>query len=324
MKDPRIEQVLDATPNLTWEYVESIPVAKINRRKSHANQARISDPLNTEKVREYKNSMLAGDKFPAAVLFVDGDEYVTSDGNHRNEAIFELGNETQDAYIVVCDDPTVRTALTFEWNAINGWTSSDEDRDRQLVFLAQQGMTLREAAQRLHISAKRAEDVMAEDAGHTRASSLGAKSPWAKINSRASRVRLHREIRLDSVFAAAVHLAARFQLTFREVKDLVEKLPSSSETDQVALITAETRRRVRDAEVAAGKKSSNHRGQSPRVLFDAHLSYIYKNVLGGFDKVMFGMNSEEASTLLTKVIETRMLLQEAEKKLGRALTPESV
>lgn len=323
MKDPRIEQVLEAMPNLTWSYTESIPVSRINRRKSHANQARISEPLNAEKVKEYKNSMIAGDKFPASVFFIDGEDYVTSDGNHRNEAVFELGNETQDAYLVVCDDPVVRTALTFEWNAINGWTSSDEDRDRQLVFLVKQGMTLKDAARSLHISAKRAEDVMAEDVGHNRAISLGVKSPWAKVSSRASRIRLTRDIPLDSVFVVAVRHAARFEMPYREIKTFVDGLPRTSEGEQLTYVNTESRRRQRDLEIAKGKRNSNHRGQTPRVLFDAHLAYIAQKVTKGFDLVTFGLNTEEIEILMERVIETRLLLQEAEKQMVLLLDPVS-
>lgn len=325
MKDPRIEQVLDSNPNVAWEYQASVPLRQISKVKSHANQARIDRPVDAELVRQYKESLIAGDEFPALVLFPDGDEFIVSDGNHRVEAKRAAGRSTTDAYVVVTDSPVDRDLLTFEWNLLNGKMSTDEDRDRHAIYLIQRGLVKADVAARLHMNRKRLEEVLAEDEGHTRAMGLGVKSPWAKLPSRYAKVRLHKDVTLDTVFAAAVKFAARFSLKTPQVKAFAAELKAlRSEQEGLDLIAkytkgflAEIEKQRREA--LAGRRRSNNPGQNPYVLFNAHLAYIFKAVGNEFNKlVVSGLTDEEKQAFRSKLANARAVLADAQDVIDNA------
>ncbi len=318
MRDPRVEQVLNTTANLAWEYLPTVPLSKINKTKSHANQARIDKAIDADLVRRYKDDMLRGDEFPAIVLYVDGDEYDTSDGNHRTEAKREMKQPTIDAYVVVCDDAVARQALTYEWNVLNGKAASDEDRDQHAAFLVKQGVTQKNVAERLHMPAKRVEEIVHESDGHTRAMNLGVKAPWARVGSRYARVRLHRDLTLDPTFAAAVKFASTYNLTGKQVKEFTEEINGQrTEADQLTLINTRTKQIRAEIERAKKEKSgrkTNHKGQSPRWLFEAHLAYIQKAIDAADFKplIVDVLNDEEKKALRDRILSVKARLAEAE------------
>lgn len=333
MRDPKVEQVLNSTPGLEWEYVSTLPLLKVNLKKSHQNQARIDAPINTEWVRRYKEDKVSGDQFPAPVFFLDSGEYIVSDGNHRVTADTELGRTTTDGYVVICDNPTTRAALTFEWNTLIGHTATDEDTDRHVIYLMNQGETMKAIAAGLHLSPRRVEEVVAEDAGHVRAVRMSVKSPWARIPSRAGRVRLHRDLPMDEPFAAAVKIAGQYALNGIQVKEFtaeVSQLPS--EASQLALIAAKSRefakadRLRKEAEAEKRKTRRGGKGQPPAKFFKAHLSYVGKAISGDLvhgksfaELVGEPLNEEELTDMLVDIAQTRNFLFEAERVLREVL-----
>lgn len=237
MRSLLVEEILKKHSNIEWDYVPELKLASIDRKRSHKNQARVSQPLAPATVYQYKTAMLNGAEFPALVVFPDSaSKFVVADGNHRLEAAIESGRKTHDAYLVVTDDPATKLLITFELNStVNGLTPTDSDRDLQAVFLVQQGLARSAVAAHLSMSINRIDELMRENTATQRVESLGFSKIWNKV-PRTSRSHLAR-IKLDPVLESATHCAADWGLSIQEVRDLVKAvLAAPSEADQLSKV----------------------------------------------------------------------------------------
>lgn len=316
MRSPQIEQVLE-DQRLPYEYIQHFDISKVDRTKSQQNQARIEAPIDLEVVRQYRDLLQEDVEFPGIVLFYDGSTNIVSDGNHRLEANALVGNKVIDAYLVVCDDPVTRMALTFKWNMINGYGRKQDDADQHAVFLVKQGMTNRQVSRHLGMSTGRVEDALSVDAGHTRAVTLNIKAKWAKL-SKSAKIRVQRDADLDAVFSSVVKLAAKFELNNREIFDLLKDLKiQTSEADKLTYIALKSTQKQKEADAVRDHKkvTSTNRGKNPRALTNAHLEYLAKHIVAQFDIITQGFDTAEIAEFLSRIETTEAALGEAKSLL---------
>lgn len=318
MKSPIIEQALESEPNLKWEYVSSVRLDRFDKSKSLGNQARILKAITLEKVRRFRDALLAGQDFPAVIAYRDGDKYVIIDGNHRLEAFELAGRLHIDVYVVDTKDADERLLLTFMMNGLNGDPNTEEETDYHAIVLFRRGFTAKDIAAKFGISRRRVEDAIVEDDGHSRAVKLGVKSPWAKFPSREARVRVQRDLFMDSVFADVVRLVAKYSLGTKDIKALTEKLLSfTSEQAQLDYLHKLARDLKKEQEAQRGMtKRRGGSGRDSRGLFEMHLEFLLKNVGDSFrDVLVAGLTDDEKAEFRAKVQRAREALQFAEQQL---------
>lgn len=317
VQDPRIEASLNANPNLAWEYIHAIGIHQVDEQKSFNNQARIQEPLDKALVVQYQQAVRAGDRFPALTLYEDSPgKYVLVDGNHRYAAYKAEKITTFDAYLVVADDPSERTALTFELNTLNGRPTSDEDRAHQAVTLVHQGFARSAVALRLHVTQKFVDDSVADYQGLERARLVGVGNTYTAIPSKFQRTRLYHGFAMDKAFALAVQFVAKFPMLNKEVTAFIEQVQAyGNETDQLAYIRSRHAGAVKAAEIARKAKKTRRRsggGAAIHVLFNAHLAY-FESI--DEDAMILGMTSEERESLGKRIDTVLPRLQVLESRL---------
>lgn len=311
MRSPQVEQALYNHPNLVWEYREEVQLSSIDRKKSHQNQARISEPLIPAIVNAYADAAKNGAEFPAIVCYEDSnDTFVNMDGNHRVEALLKAKRETTDAYVVLTEDPLERILLTYELNTINGIPTSEKDRLNQTVNLYHQGFTVADISKHLNISVKRVHEGISDYNGQVRARGLSVQNSWSKIEARSTRVQLQQALTLDKVFSLAVQYVANFGLTTADTKKLIASVKElSSEVDQLNLI--------RGAIALAEKERDSHKRGQPLHLpvnqLKIHLAYWNKtNPVA----IIQAMTADERQSVRPQVIQAITQLEKVISAIG--------
>jgi hypothetical protein len=141
---------------LTWNVI-TISLAEIDWEVSANNCARMRNPLNTEKIDEYRASMAAGDVFPMPVVEVLGaGKYVILGGNQRCNALKQLSGCNAEV-VVYCVKPLIsaeREAVIRSLNARHGWGTEKSERLEHAVYLVREcGMLADDAARLMTVSA---------------------------------------------------------------------------------------------------------------------------------------------------------------------------
>lgn len=119
-RNPIYEQVLDKS-GVSWEYLESVSLDQVSRRKGLDNQARLEQPIDEDLVARYAERKREGDQFPAIVCYFERNRYIPIDGNNRLAADDKNGTKKGDIYLVKSSDPMVLARLTWIFNnEVNG------------------------------------------------------------------------------------------------------------------------------------------------------------------------------------------------------------
>lgn len=310
MKDPRTEQLLDSFADVVWDYRPTLRIDQIDLKQSRKNQARIHEPIRAEWVDELRIPLSQGLDLPAIVVFEDKpNKYIIIDGNHRTEAHVREGHKTLDAYVVLADDPADRQMLTFAFNPRDGHGPSDDDKAWQAVNLIAQGQDREQVATVLQMPVSRVDTALADYRGEERARKLSASSHYRKV-PKTSRVHMHRSLRLDRVFAAAVTYVAKFEVSFKDTRALVSEINAfASEDEQLqAIKTAmsaaqkvlDRQKAEREAKKQGKIVRSSNTGLSPLNRYIGHMEYIVQKT-----------NPTEIKTIITASTS-----QERERILG--------
>jgi hypothetical protein len=152
--DPDAEFVLQEIAGIDVDNVE-ITLDRIDWRESANNCARISAPLNDEKITDYHAAMARGDVFPKIVVEQSDNGFIILGGNQRANAVkrFEDSSIVLQAYKV---DPLTsgdRELVIRSLNARHGWGSTKAERLEHAVYLAQaKGISTSVAARAMCVS----------------------------------------------------------------------------------------------------------------------------------------------------------------------------
>jgi ParB-like chromosome segregation protein Spo0J len=134
--DPDAETILRDIAKLPFQE-DYISLNDIDWSESANNCARLTDPLNHEKIEDYATCMRAGDAFPRIVVERHKrGKYVVLGGNQRTAAVKSIdANAVIECYVV---DPLTsgeRELVIRSLNSRHGWGSTKEERIEHAVFL---------------------------------------------------------------------------------------------------------------------------------------------------------------------------------------------
>src|SRR4051794_13443811 len=122
---------------LTWRFNADGDIADIDMRKSLANQARLGERVNEERVETYAEAIKHGAKMPAVVVDMTNRrrKAILMDGVHRILGSEKAGYNIFARYEVTDGDPAAVTLFTFTANVEHGLPNSLEDRIEHAIWL---------------------------------------------------------------------------------------------------------------------------------------------------------------------------------------------
>lgn len=298
---------------VAWTLHESLSIENFDIERSLRNQARLGAPVDPEYVDRYATAMRDGAEFPAVVAWRDENttSLVIVDGNHRMMAAREAH---YDLPVYVIKDATAQaiTAMTFEANVRHGKGTSEDERIHHALWLADNGMSLAEAAKRMAVAVGKVRKASADQAAGRRADSVGiTRKEWDAIPE-SYRVRLG-QISTDEGFRAAVKLTKDAGLLFPEITALVSQLNDSrSGTRQEGIVKAlrnnDYAERIQQVK-AGGGAAIGKRVRSPKAALSSGLGLLHTipsddiivSSLGEAERTEMSAKVDEAITRLTSL-----------------------
>lgn len=242
------DSIVDTLNAYGFEYTrETVDLAKINRKQSRLNQARIDAPINEDQVLLYAEGMEHGDVFPPIVIHKVGAEYVVMDGNHRVAAADLVGSTTIDSYVVKNASPAQLTSYIYEANSKHGLPTSMADRLRQAIYLVERGVPRAQAASRLKIPAGKLQAALDVYSAEQRFAKLGIRK-LDGLNQTAKRVL--DSIRSDDVLKPAAMLVLEAGLGGQDLAAFVKRV-NEPRTEREALRVINQERETRTATIKA-------------------------------------------------------------------------
>lgn len=311
---PEIERLLDDYL-VKWEFVEALPLADIDEKRSFANQARVDQPIQSDLVETYVEAKKNGDVFPAIVVHRDGRKLVNVDGNHRYAADKKVGNTTVPAYVIEAKAETVRILMTL-LNVIHGRALSDQEKLWHAFFLIDSGTPQEKAARVLHLPLTRLRSAWALETANRRSRDVGLnRKAWSELNQ-STRVRLS-SLSTDAAFRDLFDLTVKATLKGDEVSRMVTELNRiRSEEEQLKFIAAEAAA-IRDrVQASAGGKIK--RQQSPKHALRMHLAAV-SNIK--MDTIPGLVNDEEGAQIAEICLAAADALTRLADNLTRAPRP---
>lgn len=274
MRDPITEKHLNDRL-VKWDYIDAVPLAKIDEKRSLQNQARF-EPLDESTVARYAEAKERGDEFPAPVAAqAKGGQLVLLDGNHRYQADKRNKASATDVYVVTAS-PEKLQLITFEANARHGMPPSDEERQRHAIYLIDNGATAEAAAASTGLLLSSVRNAWTSEKAERRARQLGVTRGWNRL-LKDQKMRLA-AISSDAGFVAAAKLVIDSRLNVVETRKLCTSLRNirseKAQLEQIDLLKEEMR------EANAGKNTNEDGTSSVPFASDArrqlipHLGYL--------------------------------------------------
>lgn len=227
---------------LKWRFNADGSISDIDMTKSLANQARLGEPLNEERVETYKEAIRNGAKMPALVVDFTGRKRkgIIMDGNHRAVASAQADYDIFARYEVVEGDAAAITLYTFRANTKHGLPNALEDRIEHAIWLIESGVSQAAALKQLQVPRTAFHKAWYRHLADRRADEAGIdRTLWDALPG-SSRSRLQ-NIKADETFIAAATLAQRANLGHDEVQELVAELNSTTSINkQTQIIEART------------------------------------------------------------------------------------
>lgn len=190
--DPDAETILRDIAGLPYT-VETISLDGIDWSESANNCARLTDPLNAEKIEDYATGMNRGDVFPRIVVerHKKKNKYVILGGNQRSAALKTINASALiECYVVDPLTSDERELVIRSLNSRHGWGPTKEERIEHAVYLVRKhGMHVETVARAMIVGAStinlhiRAEDERARLAKNGIDSSRFSKTLLAALPS---------------------------------------------------------------------------------------------------------------------------------------------
>jgi len=217
-----------------------IDLDTIDDVRSRRNDGRIGDEwLDSERVSDYAEAMLAGDKFPTIVVRKMPDETsVVIGGNHRRAAMQKIGRKQAIVISVVCNDITA-SILAGLLNKIEGARTTRSQRIKHAAHLvASYGLEVGAAAEQMQVSQDSIFSLLAVERTLSRlASCKGISSRQVSAVGSTKVKTISSPAITDPVFEALAQVAVNPLVTNDELADIKRtaiRLPS--EAEQIAFI----------------------------------------------------------------------------------------
>lgn len=262
VRHPPTEKLLDAW-KIKWDLVRHIPTSHFDHSTSLTNQARF-DPINPERVKQYRADLRDGAVFPAVVATQETRSgqtttYYITDGNHRLRAHSEEGQAVA-AYVLAEDtDPTLVVQLTFVLNKTHGLALSDEEKLSHAAQLHGMNYSIKDACQMMGIqNPNRLETYLNLMRADRRRRTAGVPDQtWKAIRSETAKIRLA-AVKTNKGLAALAELVVDAGINGGDVSKLVREVNEHFGTaEQVEYI-----RDLRDQYLPDGKPLVNRAGQN--------------------------------------------------------------
>lgn len=126
---------------------QTIRLQDIDWVASGNNCARMTQPINDERVTDYAAGMARGDVFPCPVVERTSTGFLVLGGNQRINAVKRLGGESCSAFVVQGLTTVEREAAMRSLNSRHGWGTSKTEAIAHAVYLVKShGMSIQDAA----------------------------------------------------------------------------------------------------------------------------------------------------------------------------------
>jgi len=259
---PDIEEWLNSY-HVDWVYVPEATMADIDDVRSLRNQARL-EPLDEGTIERYVIAWGTGAKFPPVVTNVGrGAKQTMISGNHRHVSGLKAGKTQMDRYEVRNAKPAVVQAMCREANNMNGLPPTEEERIMSAIFVAkQQGIPLSRAAEQYQVPLHKVQRKWNEASALERAQKLGLDMGGFMRLSIGVRGRLA-PLKPDEIYAAAVNLAVKANLSVDDTKELVVDLNAVDSFAQKNAVLAARERTFRDKIQANLGGRATHSSKKP-------------------------------------------------------------
>lgn len=251
---------------LEWRYNADGNIADIDMQKSLANQARLGEPVNEERVETYAEAIRQGAKMPAVVTDFTGRKRkgVMMDGNHRILGSEKAGFDIFARYEVTGGDPAAITLYTFQANAKHGLPNSLEDRIEHAIWLIESGVPQRQALRQLQVPASKFSAAWGRHLADRKADEVGLDRTWWDTLGKSMKAKLQ-GVSTEEGFRGAAELTYQAGLTMGEVQELVAELnQSNSVRKQEAML--KDKRAVYEDRIRAKAGGALARGGSKRAM----------------------------------------------------------
>lgn len=220
MRDPRVEQWL-AKEAVEYVYIPAVPIEDFDTQASMRNQARLSTPLNNEKVQEFALAMIDGVDFVAPISYRPNGKDILISGNHRIHAAITAEKKTLDTYRVKTEDKFIIDRLTRSANTIEGDRPSRKESIAQAVFLVEnRKSTATAAAKQFHIPVESVHKAMRTSATRKRLAAVG-DDPEALPEAHLDALNA---IKSDAVLRPAAELIRRANLPVDAAKSFIAEI----------------------------------------------------------------------------------------------------
>ena len=253
-----MEQLLRSF-KVEYELLAGVSTSQVDVERSRRLNTRI-EMLHPETVAKYVAALERGDKFPPIVAFRGSGgkakKLTVADGNHRVAAHEELGLPL-DVYLIDPATPASTVVMiAYRCNELNGRPYTDKERLSHAIYLVDNDLTQKEAAELMGIPQHRLSTALNLREADDRANEAGLTAKvWEGLHPTV-RARLN-SIQTNDVMVKAAILARDATLTTTHVTSLVAKLAKDREPAR-QLRTLEDERKLyreRIASTVGGKKS---------------------------------------------------------------------
>jgi ParB-like chromosome segregation protein Spo0J len=274
-RDYRVESYLN-NEGVSWSYVDELPLARIDVKRSLSNQARMGVTLDESMVERYQIAMKDGASFPAIVVHESGLQYVIVTGNHRTQAALNIERSTFDAYVVRTSDVMVLERITRGINGIEGLPPSKDELIAQAKYMVKRyGRPISEMARAYKLPTGTLERALHEDETRERIARM-AMDPTGIPKSTLNRLSA---IHNDAPLKVAVEAIRSHGLSEPMVGELIGQVRGArSEQEQVDAVAAFVERPDIARRRAETRNGTTRVNPERRVAFFRHVTAL-KNLL---------------------------------------------
>lgn len=259
--DPDAETILRDIAKLPY-VIEVISLGSIDWSESANNCARLTDPLNSEKIEDYASGMNRGDVFPRIVVerHKKKNKYVILGGNQRTAALKTIdASASIECYVVDPLTSDERELVIRSLNSRHGWGSTKEERVAHAVFLVRKyGMHVETVARAMVVSSTTIHSHIRAEDERARLAKAGIDSSAMPNKSLTSLASIADESLRNTVAKAAVESKS----SGHEVSELAT-IVAKAKSKAIAFVAIADFKKSADA-IADIKRSPSGKLKKPR------------------------------------------------------------